>query len=388
MMINDKNEMNDSEQALSQCSQVTPDNTLKKLKDKRIFGLVCLVVVIFWIYSFFPDKEEVRPEQEVKSSSSVHDMLNQNLALIEKMRDDAQRASLHAASNKAFKKGNHPPILRSNKNTSLSQETLARMNASSQFTMQSSAYPSEDSSNESDEKHATLAGASANAQFINQQDEIIAVNAKRIPHPDFTVPAGELIPATLEVAINSDLPGMIRAITTRDIYSLSGGNILIPSGSELVGQYSSGIVQGQRRLLAVWNRVNRSDGVIVTLNSPGADAIGRAGMQADYVNTHFLERFGSSALLSILSGYAAIGGVGNQDQYNSKAQYRMGVANSLQQTAGQSLDQNNDIPTTLALNQGDKINVFVAHDLDFKSVGAVQDTRTSRQGLFGASLWK
>ena len=180
---------------------------------------------------------------------------------------------------------------------------------------------------------------------------------------------------------------MVRAITTRDIYSLSGGNRLIPSGSTIVGQYSSGIVQGQSRLLMVWNRIERSDGVIVTLNSPGTDAIGRAGLGADIVERHFLERFGASALLSILGGYTAIGGVGSQDQYNSKSQYRMGVASSLQQTASQTLEDNIGIKPTLSINQGARINVFVAHDLDFSSVGAALDT-PPQSGRVGGGLWK
>jgi type IV secretion system protein VirB10 len=386
----DKNkELNDSEQALSQCSQVTPKHSLKRKKEQLIFAALTIFALAYWGFSVWPDKTQMLAEHEEQSTSSARDLLNQNLAQIERLRADAQNA-LTSVAHRDSSKGNHPPVLRTahHKTSSLSQETLARMNASSTFSLESSSLNPQSASEQASESHATLFGNSANAQFVNQQDDIVSVSAKRIPHPDYTVPAGELIPATLEVAINSDLPGMIRAITTRDIYSLSGGNRLIPSGSELVGQYSSGVVQGQRRLLAVWNRVNRADGVIVALNSPGTDAIGRAGIGADYVNTHFLERFSSSALLSILGGYAAIGGVGTQDQYNSKAQYRMGVANSLQQTAGQALEQDSDIKTTLAIEQGAKINVFVAHDLDFNAVGAVPAVGYSNAGSVGGSVWK
>lgn len=389
MNLDKNNELNDSEQALSQCSKVTPKHSLKRKKEQLIFAAITVCALAYWGFSLWPDKDEARAEHEQQSTSSAHDLLNQNLAQIERLRADAQNA-LFVAQDRNSPKGNHPPVLRKadNKTQSLSQETLARMNASSTFTLEASSLNAQAASEHAGESHATLFGNSANAQFVNQQEDIVSVSAKRIPHPEYTVPAGELIPATLEVAINSDLPGMIRAITTRDIYSLSGGNRLIPSGSELVGQYSSGVVQGQRRLLAVWTRVNRADGVIVTLNSPGTDAIGRAGMGADYVNTHFLERFGSSALLSILGGYAAIGGVGTQDQYNSKAQYRMGVANSLQQTAGQALEQDSEIKTTLAIEQGAKINVFVAHDLDFHAVGAAPALRYSNPGSVGGEVWK
>ena len=58
------------------------------------------------------------------------------------------------------------------------------------------------------------------ASFMSQSDHFSHVEqAQRIPHPEWTVVAGELIPATLETAISSDLPGMVRAITRRPVHS-------------------------------------------------------------------------------------------------------------------------------------------------------------------------
>lgn len=384
------NESNDAKNAVSQRSQVTPNTALKRKKEQWIFlGIVflCLVVAVLMI---MPEKEGVRAENENQSDATVHDTLTQNLALLTRLKEEASKA-LHTPNGiTPDRQLNHPPIARETKNTTakISQETLARMNASNTFTLESSQLNGENSQSSTNARPNGFTETNANSQFMNQQDEIVEVKAKRLPHPDYTIPAGELIPATLEVAINSDLPGMVRAITTRDIYSLSSGNRLIPSGSTLVGQYNSSIVQGQSRLLVVWNRVERSDGVIVTLNSPGTDAIGRAGMGADVVERHFMKRFGTSALLSILGGYSALSGVGNQDQYNSKSQYRMGIANSLQQTAGQTLEDTSGIKPTLSINQGARINVFVAHDLDFNSVGATQDVTLPQVHHVKGGLWK
>ncbi len=183
-----------------------------------------------------------------------------------------------------------------------------------------------------------------------------------------TVPAGEMIPATLETAINSELAGMVRAITTRDIFALEGGKLLIPKGSTLVGQFNTAITQGQSRIFVVWNRLQMTNGVIVTLNSPGSDPIGRSGQAADYIDRHFFERFGSGALLSVLGAYTATSGVHGQDEYNSMSQYRMNIASSFQQAANQTLQQDMQTRPTLQINQGAAINVFVAHDLDFYRV--------------------
>jgi type IV secretion system protein VirB10 len=187
-------------------------------------------------------------------------------------------------------------------------------------------------------------------------------------HPDWTVPAGEMIPATLGVAMNSELPGMIMAVTERDIYSLTGEHVLIPRGSKLVGQYNSSVVQGQSRFLVVWNRVQLANGVIVSINSQGSDSLGRSGLQADSIDRHFLERFGGSSLLSIIGAFAANQGVDSNTKYNSAAEYRSAIASSFSQAAQQSFERDRQIKPTLDKYQGAEITVFVSRDLDFSSV--------------------
>jgi type IV secretion system protein VirB10 len=277
-----------------------------------------------------------------------------------------------------------PPILRTHINQpgeSLSKEMQLRMNAPTSFEIDVQAIETGspgtiNNNGQMNGTSKTMVGNDQNSQFINNQSDITSVRAKKLPHPSLTIPAGEMIPATLETAINSDLPGMVRAITTRDIYSLMGGHLLIPKGSTLVGQFNSGVVEGQSRILVVWNRVQMSDGIIVTLNSPGTDTLGRSGQGADIIDRHFFERFGTSALLSVLGAYSATAGVGTQDQYNSASQYRMALANSFQQTSGQTLEKSINIAPTLQINQGTRINVFVAHDLDFAGVGIPQIAQT------------
>ena len=110
------------------------------------------------------------------------------------------------------------------------------------------------------------------------------------------------------------------------------------------------------------------NGVIVSLNSPSTDGIGRSGLVADYINNHFFERFGTGALLSVLGAYTATGGVNGQDEYNSMSQYRMNIAGSFQRASNQTLQQDMQIAPNLQKYQGAEIRVFVAHDLDFYQV--------------------
>ncbi len=377
-MAHDDISKNESTTVASTRSQVTPNHQFKKVKDKAIFLCLILGCGIFVMVSFMPARHSMRHESEQEEINTPNATLSQNLQLIAHMKE--QTAALQRGLNLPVKRDNHPPKLRENiaRVPHISQEMSARMNAPLAFTTESGNAGSSEVTPDTGAKstNATLTANNANANFVNQQDDIVSVSAKRLPHPEFTVPAGELIPATLETAINSELPGMARAITTRDVYSLEGGNLLIPKGATLVGQFNANVVQGQSRLLVVWNRVQMSNGVTVTLNSPGTDTLGRAGQGADVVNRHFLERFGSGALLSMLGTFAATNGVNGQDEFNSRSQYRMQIANSFQQGGVQMLEQDMMIKPTMQINQGTRINVFVAHDLDFSGVGSAKQSVT------------
>jgi len=186
-----------------------------------------------------------------------------------------------------------------------------------------------------------------------------------VPHPEYTIVSGEMLHATLNVAMNSDLPGMVTATVTSPAYAYTGSLELIPKGSRLIGQYSSAILQGQSCIFIMWNRVVLPDGVSVDINSPDTDQIGEAGEPADYINRHFWSRFGESVLLSILSAAVSNVDVQANDQYNSAQSYRIAVADSLQQSAEGTLQQTISMKPTLVRYQGATINVFIAHDLSF-----------------------
>ncbi len=176
---------------------------------------------------------------------------------------------------------------------------------------------------------------------------------------------GSIIRATLEPATDSDLPGMLRAVVSEPGYAEDGSRILIPRGSRLVGEYKSGLAMGQSRIFVVWTRLITPDGISVDLGSPGTDSIGVAGMGADVINRHFWQRFGSAVLLSIIGAGVQNVGVESSDPYNAAQAYRIAVADSLAQSANESLKQTGTLAPTLYSHQGKEINVFVAHDLDF-----------------------
>lgn len=328
---------------LAKVTQVAKHPRFTTLKEK-IFLLSGVIICLLLVLTSFMPKHKTKTEIVVHEEEDTKALLHQNMAYISTLQETPK-----------------PKPIKVKK---LRPETLARMNAPSTFfSVQNSPDKSPDA-----KAMSTLAGHDPNADFLNHQNDITSVQAKQLPHPTLTIPAGEMIPATLETAINSELAGMARAVTARDIYALEGNKLLIPKGSTLVGQFNSAVNQGQNRIFVVWNRVQLSNGVIVSLASPSTDAIGRAGSGADYIDRHFFERFGTGTLLSVLGAYSALGGVKSQDEYNSLSQYRMNIANSLQQAGNQTFTQDLGTRPTLQVNQGTLINVFVAHDLDFYGI--------------------
>src|SRR4029453_3432721 len=103
--------------------------------------------------------------------------------------------------------------------------------------------------------------------------------------PANTVVQGTLIPAVLETAINSDLPGYVRAVVSQDVRSFDGSRVLVPRSSRRTGEDKTGIGAGHTRAYLVWTRLLRPDGVSVALASPSVDFSGEAGVTGK-VNTH------------------------------------------------------------------------------------------------------
>ena len=193
-----------------------------------------------------------------------------------------------------------------------------------------------------------------------------SAQAKRTERIDALVPEGTLIPGILETAIVSDLPGQVRAIVSQDVYSFDGRRILIPTGTRLIGEYQSEITRGQTRIFVVWTRMLRDDGVSVRLNSIGADSLGRAGLTGR-VDKKFRERFGAAILISVIDG--TVQAIANaQTSSNGDGTTVQFNPNGSGSIMTEILKNTVDVPPTVVKNQGERIQIMVARDVDFRSV--------------------
>jgi len=179
------------------------------------------------------------------------------------------------------------------------------------------------------------------------------------------VPQGFVVPAVLETAIDSDLPGSVRAVVSRDVRGFDGSQVLIPRGSKLIGQYRSAAALGQTRAFVVWSRIITPTGVSIDVGSPATDQLGRGGL-AGTADSHFFQRFGASILLSVISAAAEIAGHNS----NGNTSVVIGSTGQANQVAAIALQKQIDIPTTIRVPQGAPVQVSVARDLDFSGVAS------------------
>jgi len=206
---------------------------------------------------------------------------------------------------------------------------------------------------------ALLAGA-APAGRMGAIGDNTAVHATRIAEPANTVAQGTLIPAVLETAIYSDVPGYVRAVVSQDVRSFDGSKVLIPRSSRLIGEYKAASQAGQRRAFMMWTRLIRPDGVSVALESPAVDYSGQAGIGCQ-VNSHFFSRFGSAILLSILGGAGTLATGGASTVI---------VGGAGQSAASVAAQHDGNRSPTIKVRQGEPIKVFTARDLIFGEDGA------------------
>ena len=242
----------------------------------------------------------------------------------------------------------------------------------------------------------TFQSSNMNDQFLAlMSDSSVTVSkAEKTPRVDALIAQGTILHGVLETAVISDLPGMVRALTTENVWSYDGRRVLIPPGSHLIGQYNSGVAQGQTRVFIVWSRLLRADGVSVNLGSIGTDGLGRAGTAGD-VDNHYLERYGAVALLSVISASGQIFAQSNNNRNNgpvvstvvdpntgvatSTTSYNNGLQNAAANGAGafgqglsqfsqEALKSSLNIPPTISIDQGARVAIFVRRDLDFSAL--------------------
>lgn len=188
-----------------------------------------------------------------------------------------------------------------------------------------------------------------------------------LPEAPLMLTQGSVIEAVTLREINSDLPGVITARTTRDIYdSTTQRNLILPKGTLAIGEYSSEVRMGQERLLFAFTRLVLPDGQSFDLGSfNGGDAAGRAGVKGD-VDNHYFRLFGTSLMIGLLADRVVSTRAVPQGT-NGQAGGLSATGQILTDTAKSILDRNREVAPTISVPSGARVVIEVRRDMVFPS---------------------
>lgn len=198
-----------------------------------------------------------------------------------------------------------------------------------------------------------------------------ATSAQVLASRRFVIPKGNFVDCTLETALDSQLPGLATCVTAFDIFGADGKVVLIERGSKLVGETKGEVRQGMNRVFVLWNEARTPAGVVVQLASPATDELGRSGLPGQ-VDSHFWTRFGAAVMISVIDGTVqALAQSQNRGNGSPSVVYN---PQGQQQIMTEVLRNTIAIPPTVIKNQGERVQVLVARDVDFRPVYELKAT--------------
>lgn len=196
-------------------------------------------------------------------------------------------------------------------------------------------------------------------------------STRTAPLSKYEIKAGWEIPAVLEQALNSDLPGELKALVSSNVYDTASGRyLLIPQGARLVGVYNSRIGYGQDGVQVIWDRIIYPDASSLDLSGMiGQDAHGFSGFR-ETVDHHYKRLVGFAVLTSLFAAASEI----SQNQSRSVLTYPTpaqvagsAVGQQASELGAQVTRRNLNVQPTIKVNVGYRFNVRVNRDIVFDS---------------------
>jgi type IV secretory pathway VirB10-like protein len=166
--------------------------------------------------------------------------------------------------------------------------------------------------------------------------------------------------------LDGDAVGPVKVLVSSPVYSHDRQHVLIPDGTIVLGEarkIGSGGFGQQRRLAVVFHRMIMPDGYSVDLDQfHGLDQIGEEGLK-DRVNNHYLQIFGTSIALGVISGAGQIESGGGTITSSGSQAFTTGAASSVSQSATTVLDRFIQIPPTITIREGHRVKVYFTQDM-------------------------
>ncbi len=205
----------------------------------------------------------------------------------------------------------------------------------------------------------TIPPAPSDASSVAAAPEV--AESSRIPqHVLFE---GTILESVLTNRLAGSFSGPVNCMVTTNVYSHDHNLLIIPQGSRVLGEAKRVAEQQQQRLAVVFHRLIMPDGYSVNLDQfLGLDQAGATGLK-DKTNNHYLEVFGTSLALGIMSGFSQFG-TGSALTAGGVDSYRQGVAGQLSQNSSTILSRQLNRLPDITIREGQRIKIILTRDLE------------------------
>lgn len=200
-----------------------------------------------------------------------------------------------------------------------------------------------------------------------------ATRAYMLPDPTLMMTRGKVIPCTVLPAIDTTLTGTVSCVTAVDATGADNKVSLMDRGTYCVGQQGGGVTHGQRRVGIIWQRCETPQHVMVPLSADAADSLGRPGIPGT-VDNHFWDRFGAAIALSLITDVGPYL-VATAQRGNGNTTIAFPTMTGPQEVMSEVLKSTLDIRPTVTAPQASEVLIFVAGDIDFRDVYALERKR-------------
>ena len=187
-----------------------------------------------------------------------------------------------------------------------------------------------------------------------------------------TLPKGTAFTCALKTRVISATSGLVGCQVQRDVYSDNGRVLLIERGSHLDGEYRIASVRpGTVRIPVLWTRIRTPNGVTVDVESPGTGQLGESGIDG-HVDNRWGDRIGAAMLLSLIDDSVKLVIQNQMQDQDADTIVLPSTTENTSKLAEKVLDSTINIPPLIYQNQGGIVGIYVARDVDFSAVYALQ----------------
>jgi type IV secretion system protein TrbI len=339
-----------------------PSGVLPKNINYIVLGGIALLVTGA---SFFSGKKAIKPEESRPTVGPSATQLKTFQQMLEKQRREAEEAKRQleqmALANAQQEHAMGPKSVGAGGYTDPLEEKRRARAAAAPFAS-SFAFRAPEQEEEEPDRTSQVAlhverSPQATTEAATSKEKGPKESGSLLPAKEgnfYRLYEGTTIQSTLLNRLEGSFTGPVLCTVSHDVFSKGKEALLIPRGSQFIGEATKVQEQNQTRLAVGFKRLLMPNGYSIDLaKAPALDA-GGVGLK-DQVKNHHLRTFGLSGAIGLLGGLALYVSRGSP--------FAAGVANTTGNAGMNSLNHYLNAVPSITIREGHSVAVYLPNDL-------------------------